>query len=186
MLDKVKKFVNESFKQSVSGKSAKHFERTIYWVKQLKPDADEPILIAAYAHDIARAFRKKNPIKLFKKKEINDKEILKKHQEEGAKIMTEFLRKEGYDEKLIKRVFDMIRHHEEGGDEESNLVKDADSISYLEINAPKHIKLIKILGKGKIKRKIDWMYNRISSKKAKLLAKPYYKKTIGLLDSSEF
>ncbi len=181
MLEKAKKFVNESFKQCVSGKSTKHFERTVYWVKQLKTDADEPILIAAYSHDIARAFRKKSSIELFGKKEMNDKEILKKHQEEGAKIVVGFLKKEGYDEKSIKRVSDMIRHHEEGGDEESNLVKDADSISYLEINAPKHIKLVKILGKDKIKRKIDWMYNRISSKKAKLLAKPYYEKVVSLL-----
>lgn len=184
MLEKVKKFVNESFKQCVSGKSTKHFERTVYWVKQLKTDADEPILIAAYAHDIARAFRKKSPIELFKKKEINDKEILKKHQEEGAKVMIEFLKKEDYDKESTKRVSDMIRHHEEGRDEESNLVKDADSISYLEVNAPKHIKLIKILGKGKIKRKVDWMFNRISSKKAKLLAKPYYEKVVSLLSKS--
>lgn len=165
-------------------KSTKHFERTVYWVKQLKTDADEPILIAAYAHDIARAFRKKSPIELFKKKEINDKEILKKHQEEGAKVMIEFLKKEDYDKESTKRISDMIRHHEEGGGEESNLVKDADSISYLEVNAPKHIKLIKILGKGKIKRKIDWMYNRISSKKAKLLAKPYYEEVVNLLSKS--
>ena len=184
MLEKVKKFVNESFKQCVSGRSTKHFERTIYWVKQLKPDADEPILIAAYAHDIARAFKKENSIEVFKHKELNDKKILKEHQEEGFKIMADFLEREDYNRESIKRVSDMIRYHEEGGDEESNLIKDADSISYLEINAPKHIKLIKILGKDKVKRKIDWMYNRISSKKAKLLAKHYYEKVVSLLSKS--
>jgi len=178
MLDKIKQFVSESFGRGINEKGMKHFERTIYWVKQLKPNADEPILIAAYAHDIARAFRKKNSEETFKDKEFNDSGILKEHQEEGAQIITEFLKREDYNENLINRVYNMIRYHEEGGDEESNLIKDADSISYLEINAIKHIKLVYIFGKDKIKNKIDWMYNRISSQKAKLLAGSYYKKAI--------
>ena len=184
MLEKVKKFIEESFKQCLNGKDTKHFERTIYWVKLLKPDVDEAILIAAYAHDIARAFKKKDSEEMFRDREFNDKEILKEHQEEGAKIMADFLKQEGYNEKSIDRVSNMIKYHEEGGDEESNLIMDADSISYLEINAIKHIKLIKILGKDKIKRKIDFMYNRISSDKAKLLAKPYYEKILELLSKN--
>lgn len=181
MLDKVKQFVNESFGKGVNEKGSEHFEQTIYWTRQLKPDADEPILIAAYAHDIARAFRKENSEETFQNKEFDDLEILKEHQEEGARIMADFLRKEGYDESSIKRVYDMILHHEEGGDEESNLIKDADSISYLETNAVKHTKLINNLGKDKIKNKIDWMYNRISSDKAKELAKPLYEKVLSLI-----
>jgi len=181
MLDKVKQFVNESFGKGVNEKGSEHFEQTIYWAQQLKPDADEPILIAAYAHDIARAFRKENSEETFKNRELDDPEILKEHQEEGARIMADFLRKEGYDEGSIKRVYDMIRRHEEGGDEESDLIKDADSISYLEINAVKHIKWIDNLGKDKIKNKIDWMYNRISSDKAKELANPLYEKVLSLI-----
>ena len=34
----------------------KHFDRTLYWVLKLKPDADEAFQIAAYSHDIRRAF----------------------------------------------------------------------------------------------------------------------------------
>jgi len=37
MLEKVIKFVNESFEKGVMGKgSIPHFEKTVYWVKQLK------------------------------------------------------------------------------------------------------------------------------------------------------
>ena len=184
MLNKVKQFVKESFEQSVSGKSLKHFDRTVYWTKKLKLDVDEPILIAAYAHDISRAFRLKTTEERFKNIELNDPDILKKHQEESAHIVGDFLRKEDYDENSIKRVENMIRHHEEGGDEESDLIKHADSISYLEINAPKHIeRLVKPLGKGKVRRKIEYMYNRISSPKVRSIAKPYYEKAIKQLSN---
>ncbi|MBC8554262.1 MAG: HD domain-containing protein [Candidatus Brocadiales bacterium] len=178
MLEQVKQFVQQSFDQGINDKCTKHFEQTLYWVKQLKPDADEPVLIAAYAHDTARAFRTQNTEETFKNKEFNDPEILKEHQYEGASMVSDFLNKEGYDEESIKRVFNMIGHHEEGGDAESNLVMDADSISYLEIIAIRHIELSNSLGKEKIKRKIDWMYKRVSSDKAKALATPYYKKAI--------
>ncbi len=178
MLEQAKQFVRQSFNQGINEKCTKHFEQTLYWVQHLKPDADEPVLIAAYAHDTARAFSKQTTEETFKSKEFNDPEILKKHQEEGAGIVADFLQKEHYGGKSIERVINMIRHHEEGGDEESNLIMDADSISYLEINAIKHIKLVNSLGDEKIKRKIDWMYERISSDKARALAEPFYKKAI--------
>jgi len=160
----------------------KHFEQTVAWLKRLKPDADEPMLIAAYSHDIARALRQVDSKTLFKNKELNDPEVLKEHQEQGAQIMGEFLRDNDYDEVSVKRVENMIRHHEEGGDEESNLLMDADSLSYLEVNAKKHIGLIDVWGKGKVERKIDWMYSRISSARAKEFAQPYYQEVKDLLN----
>lgn len=180
--DQVKQFVEESFSAGVNEKSMKHFEQTVAWLKRLKPDADEPMLIAAYSHDIARALRQVDSKTLFKNKELNDPEVLKEHQEQGAQIMGEFLRDNDYDEVSVKRVENMIRHHEEGGDEESNLLMDADSLSYLEVNAKKHIGLIDVWGKGKVERKIDWMYSRISSARAKEFAQPYYQEVKDLLN----
>ena len=178
MLEQVKQFIRHSFSQGIYDKSTMHFERTVYWVKQIKPDAEEAMLIAAYAHDVARAFCEKDTEEIFKDKEFNDQTLLTEHQVTGARIVAGFLRKECYDEESINRVYRMIRHHEEGGDEDSNVIMDADSISYLEINAIKHIALVNSLGKDKIKGKIDWMYKRISSHKAKILAEPFYKKAI--------
>lgn len=178
MFNKVRQFVNESFKQSGHGENLDHFKRTVYWVKKIKPDVDEPTLIAAYAHDIARAFRRANTKEMFKDKEFDDPEILEEHQKEGARIIGEFLRKENYDKNSIKRIENMVRRHEVGGDEESNLIQAADTISYFENNVEKHIQLIPVLGEDKIKRKIDFMYNRISPGKAKEFARPYYEKII--------
>lgn len=155
-----------------------HFERTLYWAKRIEPDADEAILIAAYAHDAARVFSRKDTEETFKDSEFDDQKILTEHQCTGARIVASFLRNERYGEKSIKRVYHMIRYHEEGGDDESNIIMDADSISYLEVNAIKHIALVNNLGKDKIKRKIEWMYKRISSRKAELLAGQFYKKAI--------
>jgi len=183
MLEQVVGYVNDSFGQSVSGKSVEHFERTLYWLRQLHPEADEPMQISAYSHDIARAFRKQGTTETFKDKELNDPEVLREHQEEGARIMWRFLVHQEYDQLLAERVYRMIDHHEVGGDSESDLIKDADSLSYLEVNAPKHIKLISKLGEGKIRRKIDWMYERITSEQARELAEPFYRKAIDLFDS---
>jgi len=182
MLAIVKQFVRESFANSIFGvESLEHFERTVHWVEQLKPDADEAIRIAAYAHDIERAFRKKSSAETFQDKEFNDSDFLVGHETQGAKIITRLLHEQHFDEEKIQRVAHMIRHHEEGGDGESDLIKDTDSISYLEINAVKHVQLTEKLGVEKIQRKIDWMYHRITSEKAKKLAQPFYKKAIRIL-----
>jgi len=181
MYNQVKQFVEDSFNAGVNEKSMKHFEQTVSWLKRLKPDADEPMLIAAYSHDIARAYRPIDSKTLFQNKEFNDPEVLKDHQEQGAQIMAKFLQDKDYNKESIKRVENMIRHHEEGGDTESDIIMDSDSLSYLEINAKKHIGLVDVWGKGKVERKIDWMFDRISSSKAKELAQPYHEEVKDLL-----
>lgn len=168
---KVKKFVDESFSDK---HHLKHFERTVYWVKKLHPDANEAILIAAYAHDIERAFRKKNDnINLTGKKKMQF------HQKEGAEIIACFLEDEGAEKKLIKAVKSLILKHEEGGGRGQDILKDADSISFFETNVDFFVnELIKKTGRGAIKEKFDWMFARISSIKAKRIAKPMYEKAM--------
>jgi hypothetical protein len=181
MLSKVKSFVKESFLKSDPKSSMKHFERTVYWLKKLNPESDESLLIAAYAHDIDRAFRKTSE-GFFNRKEMNDSKFLKRHQKGGARIMKKFLKENGFPKLEISGICNIISRHEVGGDKESDLIKDADSISYLEVNAKKHIKrLIPIYGKPKVENKVKWMFNRISSKEAKNLAKPFYDKAIKML-----
>lgn len=179
MLEEVKQFVDECFE----GKKA-HFERTVYWLKQLKPDADEAMQIAAYAHDIERAFSRQ-PMEFWKDRELNDPEHLKEHQEKGARRISGFLRKRGYPEDNIRRVAEMVRLHETGGTPEADLIKDADSISYFEVNAPKHVeKFGKPLGKAKVRAKYGFMFSRITSPKARKIAEPLYRKAVDMLESA--
>ena len=89
LFEKTRKFVEESFK----GNKAElvHFDRTVYWLQQLRPDADEALLIAAIGHDIERAFKDKidyvNP-----KRSFRDPEALSQHQNGGAEILGKFLK----------------------------------------------------------------------------------------------
>ncbi len=166
LYNKVVKYVDESF----GGKKA-HFERTVYWYEQLLPEITEAHRISAYAHDIERG------VKGEKDRDYLNPEILKRHQKDGAEILGEFLEKNGADPETIKKVQHLVSNHEFGGDDEQNALMDADSISYLETNA-KHFVEKRVLEDGyeKIKEKLDWMFNRISSEEHKKFARENYEK----------
>ena len=179
LLQKVTEFVSEPFVKAGKTQNTKHLERTVYWLKQLKPAADEAMLIAAMSHDIERAFRQEDMEKLKKAAGTLDKEFLNRHQERGSKIMAEFLEKCGADKELIAKVERLITHHEKGGDEEQNLLKDADSISFFENNIPTFLtKAVAEIGKEEVRKKFDWMFERITSPEAKEMVKEWYAKAV--------
>ncbi|MBT3297498.1 DUF4202 family protein [archaeon] len=178
MLEKVKQFVDKS----LEGKGNAHYIRTIFWIKELNPGADEALLIAAYSHDIERILRKKDKTKT---KEFDKGEILVKHQVKGGEIMFDFLVKNGASRSMAKRVQDLISKHEVGGTADQNLLKDADAISLLENNAEKAIRLVKDqdFPKEEVKRKFDLTYDKITSEKAKQIAKQFYDRAINMLEA---
>jgi hypothetical protein len=172
----VMEYVDKSF-----GEKSKHFERTVYWMQQLSPKSDLAIQISAYAHDIQRAFAQKEALKKIESSAngFKDEEFLKNHQDEGGRLMYVFLKEHGQIEELATKVKSLISKHEVGGDENQNILKDADSISYFECNADHFVtKYAPILGVEKIKSKFDWMFERITSEKAKQIAEPMYKEAI--------
>jgi len=180
---KAEKFVVESFEKTGNAWEMPHAKRTMHWIKILKPNADESYLIAAIGHDIERAFGAEKRMARIKDLEFNDPEYIKPHEKRGAEIVAEFLKKEGADKKTIKKVYDMILKHEEGGTRDQNLLKDADSLSFFNDNhINSFMERISDLGKRKVQAKIDWMYQRITSKKAQQIAKPYYEKAIRQLN----
>lgn len=179
MFNEVERFVKKSFRNRKDKKQLwkqaqiVHLQRNSFWIQKLKPDADEALLIAGIAHDIERAFRFNSLKKL--RKDI--------HQKRSAKIIVEFLTKRGAQKEMIKRVKFLVSKHEEGGNADQNLLKDADSISFLENNVYMFLKMmVPRRGKKKVRQKFDWMYSRITSKKAKSIAKPMYKKAIEKLE----
>jgi hypothetical protein len=181
LYQKVKQFLVELFTKAGNTNEIKHFERTAYWIQQLKPDADEALLIAAVAHDIERAFREPAYSQKFKKSEkgFRDEEHLSYHQQRGAEIIADFLKSQNADEKLIKRVVMLISKHEVGGNDEQNLLKDADSVSFFENNVEYFIStLVPKVGAHKVKDKFDWMFNKVTSEKAKEIARPWYKDAV--------
>ncbi len=178
---KVEIFVVDKFRAAGDGVGAKHVLRTVHWLKELKPDADEALLIAAVAHDVERALRDhKSYDKVSKyEKGFRSDEHLTYHQEEGARIIGEYLEQIGADQGIIERVRELVSRHETGGDDAQNLLKDADSVSFFENNVEHFVtKKVNETGKDKVRKKFDWMYDRITSDQAKALARQGYRESI--------
>jgi hypothetical protein len=151
----------------------------------LRPEADEALLVAAIAHDIERAFRQKDILEIKAQVGITNFKYYRTHEERGAEIIADFLKSQNVDDAFIERVKKSVSRHEEGGDDDQNLLKDADSISFFETNAPFFISNPINISKEAVKKKFDWMYSRITLEKAKQIAEPLYEKAIRDLDASE-
>jgi len=186
LYQQVEQYVVDVFTQAGDVGGIKHFLRTADWVRVLKPDADEALLIAAVAHDIERGFRDRAKYdQIFKQSAegFSSDEHLTHHQNEGARIIGEYLEKIGAPTEMITRVRLMVARHEIGGDNEQNLIKDADSVSFFENNVEFFVtKKIADVGKEKVKDKLDWMYNRITSAQAKEIVRPWYEAAIKKLE----
>jgi hypothetical protein len=170
LYDQTVAYVDAAF----GGRQKPHFTRAVYWFEQFLPQATEAQRIAAYAHDIERAFRdetKTTP------DDYLDPEFLRQHQEKGAEIMAEFLQHHGASAEVITAVTHLISHHEIGGDADQNALMDADSISFFETNAEMFVtEKAPVEGYAKVKEKLDWMFNRISTDEHKALAQENYQR----------
>jgi hypothetical protein len=170
--DKTREFVINSFEKAGKSENIKHLERTVYWLEQLKPDADEAMFVAAISHDIERALRNSDK-----------KPTTEQHQEKGAEIMGEFLEKQNAPREMIDKVKNLVSKHEIGGTDEENLIKDADSISFLENQVDIFIACVpQKTSKEKTLEKFNLMCDRISDPEAKKLAEPFYKMALDKLN----
>jgi hypothetical protein len=169
MLDEVKKFVIEAWKDNKN--DIRHAERTAYWVKRLKPDADEALLIAAWAHDIERA------VYGDWKKGTSDPKALAKHQDLSAKLAGEFLESRNAAPALVLKVRHLVEKHETGGDAEQNILCDADCLSFFEDKAVARVRKWKAEGKDKneIKKNMDFYFSRFISPEAREIARRWYR-----------
>jgi len=180
-----KAYVIKLFTEHNLQHNLEHLERTEYWIDVLVGSPAEAMRIAAFAHDIERT-EKVNQLEKIQKsdKGYQDEEHLSEHQNKGAKIIKEFLESQGAPKKLIDDVVSLISHHEVGGDENQNILKDADSISFFETNAKGFVqKHVPEVGVEKVRKKFEWMYNRINSGKAQKIAKPMFEKLLKELNS---
>ncbi len=180
----VEKFVIDAFTKAGKHSSIRHFQRTVYWVEQLKPDVDEALQCAAVAHDIERAFRAKDYNKVLESPAgYTDAEHMKYHQEKGAEILCDFLISRGVDQYFIQRVRNLISKHEVGGDGDQDILKDADSVSFFENNIEYFLSGVAKVGKEKIRAKFQWMFDRITSEKARDIARPWYEEAMKKLNT---
>src|SRR4030042_4623664 len=166
--------------------SDKHLLRAEYWLKKLKPDADEVMIGAAISHDIERAFLENRKPPVEDSDNWDDRKYSLWHGRRSAKFTGEFLKKLGIESKLVSRVKYLIVWHELGGDKDRNLIKDADSVSFFENNIPFFLNrksglenyTKRKVSRTNLRKKFDYMFNRISSKRARKFALPFYQKAL--------
>ncbi|GAH13051.1 unnamed protein product, partial [marine sediment metagenome] len=133
-----------------------HAENVLEWVLKLKPDADEALQIAALAHDIDRADKRRKVCRSY----FNDYNAFKAaHANNSAMILKEILHKCRVEQSIIDESCRLVERHEVGGDPRSDLLKDADSISYFEVNMPLYFQRE---GYEETLKRCIWGYRRLS------------------------
>lgn len=146
-----------------------HAKLVLKWVCKLKPEADEALKIAALSHDIDRAMTGITEKDLKDFSQIN--EFKKEHSIRSAKFICDLLIKHKYSPEVIEKVKHLVENHEFGGDTETNILTDADSLAYFDYNIPSYLKRN---GKERAKEKIKFMYSRLSEKAKDLVKEIKY------------
>ena len=149
-----------------------HARIALKWLLKLKPDADLAAQIAVLAHDIERGTEGYLERKKQKLKKKDYEEYKRIHAEEGATVVAEILKDQGYDQELIDRVKGLVTKHETGGDPDSDLLQAADSLSYFENNVPGYLKRG---GPDQLRKKMKFMFGRSSEKTKELIRQFSYK-----------
>jgi hypothetical protein len=182
-LEPVDRFVAASFADDDSGLNLRHLRRTLHWLLELDPGADEALQIAALAHDIQRAFRDGEPAP---RDGFLDPVFLGHHQERGGEIIADFLHREGADAAVAERVRTLVSRHEEGGSAVQDLLRDADSVSFFENNCDYFLRvLVPREGAEAVRAKFAWMFERIGSEPARRIARPWYEAALARLSALE-
>jgi hypothetical protein len=133
----------------------RHADNTLEWLLRLQPDADEALQIAALAHDIDRATPEH-----IRREDYRDYDAFKAaHAQRSARLLRGILEDRGVEGAIVKEACRLVVVHEVGGDPRSDLLKDADSISYFDVNLPLYYRRE---GWAETKRRSCWGYRRLS------------------------
>jgi predicted metal-dependent HD superfamily phosphohydrolase len=163
--------------------NADHLVRTRDWLLELDPGADEAARLAALTHDMERHFPG-GPIQDLAVWPEDEGEYRRLHSERSAQIVGDWLRAQRADGELVAEVERLILAHETGGTPDEDLVQDADSLSFLEVN-PKVLAGWYTSGRAsreRAKAQARWMFERIRIERARVLARPLYEEAIAVVD----
>ena len=136
----------------------RHADNTLEWLLCLEPDAGDALQLAALAHDIDRAIEE---IKV-RRADFDDYNVFKAaHARNGAKILRPILNACGVAGDIVDETCRLVEVHEVGGDPRSDLLKDADSISYFDVNLPLYYQRE---GWAETQRRSLWGYRRLTQR----------------------
>jgi hypothetical protein len=151
-----------------------HLIRALEWVDRLSPNAREAVRLATLTHDMERAFPGPDSPAM---SSLDDPEYERLHCERSARIVCDWLRKNGAGEELIRDVEELVLAHETGGTDEADLVQAADRLSFLETNIDLFLGFVRSgrFSIEDVRTKFEHSYYRIRVPDAKALALPLFK-----------
>ncbi len=133
----------------------RHADNTLEWLLRLEPDVGEALQLAALAHDIDRATPER-----IRREDHPDYDAYKAaHARRGARLLRSILDDCSVESAIVKEVCRLVESHEVGGDPGSDLLQDADSISYFDVNLPLYFQRE---GWDETKRRSHWGYRRLT------------------------
>ncbi len=133
-----------------------HAKDTLSWVLRLDPSAGPALQLAALGHDIDRAVRERK----VSRSDYQDYDAFKAaHARNGAAILLEILESCGVASSIAEEAGRLVTLHEVGGIPQADLLRDADSISYFNVNLPLYFQRE---GWQETKRRSVWGYLRLS------------------------
>ncbi len=147
----------------------RHSENTLEWLLKLDSEADQALQIAALAHDIDRAVE---PLKALRSDYVDYDTFKAAHAHNGARILRGILNECAVAKSIADEACRLVRLHEVGGDPRSDLLKDADSISYFEVNMPLYYQRE---GWEETRRRCIWGYRRLSAGAKEIIKSLTYK-----------
>ncbi|MCX2727983.1 DUF4202 domain-containing protein [Thermomicrobium sp. 4228-Ro] len=121
--------------------NARHLYRTLDWLFVLEPEADIALRLAALTHDMERHVPGPDSPTMDAQRGIPNREYERQHQERSARIVTGWLTEQGAAPELVEAVRALVAVHEWGGWPEADLLQAADSLSFLEVNVDRFVRL---------------------------------------------
>lgn len=156
-IDRTKQKIREVIAGSTVEEDPRHAENTLEWLLHLQPNADDALQLAALGHDIDRATPER-----IRREDYPDYDAFKSaHARRGARLLRGILEDCGVESAIVKEACRLAALHEVGGDLRSDLLKDADGISFFEVNMPLYHQRE---GRQETRRRSLWGYGRLSTR----------------------
>lgn len=159
-----------------------HLRRAADWLLALEPEAPEPLVLAALLHDMERDVP--GGPKLDKQRQRwDDPDYNRAHCERSVAVVGGWLRGRRASERFVEGILP-IREHEFGGSPHGDLLQAADSLSWLEVNAPLAARWVEQgeCDRDKAREKLQWMSERIRLAAARETAHAYLATALEELD----
>lgn len=167
-LERVRARISEVIASSSVPEDPGHSINTLEWLLKLEPCADQALQLAALGHDIDRAVEAS---KVLRASFSAYDDFKAAHAVHSAEMLLEILQRCGVeDPALADELYRLVCVHEVGGDERSDLLVDADSLSYFDVNLPLYRERN---SHEETLQRCVWGFRRLSER-AKVIAAQFY------------